>query len=205
MQGRQKSKPRKQRSHSLHQLTPAVRVYQVPWSHEASQTNSWKSHVSPAGELLVKHANSFNHICVANSSCIWWLGLVLIKTRVSVMCLKTGSHLLFVRRKKKKKKKERKEALKTAPLFLGDIRLRITTPHFLLLKYCHSSESFACLQPASSTWAGLANELSASHPPVFGKRQGPELCFHQVLITSEKTDLLCSIVSTTASQPWART
>lgn len=111
MQGRQKSKPRKQRSHSLHQLTPAVRVYQVPWSHEASQTNSWKSHVSPAGELLVKHASSFNHICVANSSCIWWLGLVLIKTtRVSVMCLKTGSHLLFVRRKKKKEKKRKKRS-----------------------------------------------------------------------------------------------
>lgn len=109
MQGRQKSKPRKQRSHSLHQRTPAVKVYQVPWSHEALQTNSWKSHVSPAGELLGKHANSFNHICITNSSRIWWLGLVLIKTtRVSVMCLKTGSHLLFVRRKKKERKKEKK-------------------------------------------------------------------------------------------------
>lgn len=171
MQGRERGESR--------YVIPVIMICQVPQSSEALQTKADRNTcVSPEGELHGKHSNSFNHTCVTNSSQIWWLWLVLIKTvTVSVLCLKANNHLLFMRKK-------RIETLKIALLFLEDVCLHSTIVHSLLLKYCHPSESSASRQLTKSTWAGLAAESSVWHLCVFTKGQRPELCLFKTLIMS---------------------
>lgn len=173
-------------------IIPVIVIYQVPQPCEALGIKATETHISPEGELQWKH---FNHTCVTNSSRIWQLWLVLIKTiTVSALCFKANK--LFLRGETERNTEDSTSLS----------RELVSTTAWHVLSCCNVVTHQKALLPALLPRAqGLISQVNHPYYTYECSKRGKDLSFAFYKAWScPKLGLLCSLVPTAALQPGAQ-